>query len=165
MSSTESFGQKIEDELETTWNDVVSFLGAAESKTISFLQAVESGAAILLADIEEVGQWILGNIGTIQASVTALSGAAATIAPNNSSVSKLVADLQTGVNDAQVVAQTITSGSAANSSTLATDTATAVNGVNTLKALAATLAANLATLANQSSTATQAVSPPTPNEG
>jgi hypothetical protein len=137
-----------------------------EQKIAGYLSDFAAGGAILVTYAQEVAGAVLSKLSLINATAATLTTAAAAIAPGNTEVQKLSADLQNGINDAAAVAQGVVSSTApAGSSTVVTDTVTAINAASTLAGLAGTLSASLSQLAAASPTATQVTSAPTPNEG
>ena len=167
MTDTSSTGflATLEATIETDWAKVVSFLKVAEGDVISFLGKVASGAEILVEDIEAAAQYVIANLSTINATVATVASAANVIAPGNATVAKVVADLQTGVNDVGLLAQSLQTGNTTGDPAVVTTAVNAVAAVKQLGSLASTASGTLAQLANASTTATQSVSPPTPNEG
>lgn len=149
----------IEASLSADWQKAVSFFQVAEQGVATFLSKVATGAEILVEDIQAVAQYVTAHLGIINTTVSAISLAAQTIAPNNASVAKVISDLQTGTTDVANLAAAVTAGAApSGSSTVVQDAVTTVNAVKTLSSLASQASATLATLTASSPTATTAVS-------
>lgn len=152
--------------LEADEQKAVAWVENAEQKMAQYLTAFAQGLQLALADAQAAASAVLSKLSLIQAAESTITAAIQTVAPNNATAQKLSADIQAGVNDAAALAQGVVSSTApAGSSTVVTDTVTAINAAGTLAGLAGTLSATLSQLATQSPTATQTTSAPTPNEG
>ena len=147
------------------WAKIVSFFTAAEGDIGSFLTDVATGAEIVIEDIESVGEYVAAHLGIITSTIATVGTLANTVAPNNVSVQKVMADLQTGANDVAALSNSLTSGASANDPAVVTTAVTAINAVKTLSGLASQAGATLSQLAGATPAATQSVSPPTPNQG
>lgn len=147
------------------WQDVQSFFQAGEQFAMKFLADVANGAQILVSDIESVAQYVEGHAGLLTATVDAVATAATSIAPGNTTVQQVVADLQKGVSDAASLASAIRSGNTAGADGIVTTAVTAINAVKTVQQTAAQASAALASLAAGSPSATSTTSAPSPSSG
>lgn len=150
----------IESALSADWQKAVAFFQGAEANIATFLSKVASGAEILIADVEEAAQYVIGHLSVINATVAGVSAAVAAVAPGNPIAQKVVTDLQTAASDTAQLAQGIVAGQSSAQSVTAT--LTAINSVQQLAGLAASASASISQLTSASPTATQVVSPPTP---
>lgn len=148
----------------TVWSDVVAFFQTAEADVAKFLGDVASGAEILIEDIEDVAAYVEAHLGIITSTITTLGTLAATVAPNNTTVTKVLTDLQTAATDTAALSTSLTSGTAS-SIPQVTTAVTAINSVNTLASLAAQASTALGQIVAASPSATQVVSPASPPAG
>lgn len=151
--------------LSADWQKAVAIFQDGEQAFTIFLSKAASGAEIFIEDIEEIGQWTEAHLGVITTTISALSAAAAVVAPGNATVTKVIADLQISANDVAQLSSSLASGSTAGDAPAVTTAVTTIGAVQTLAQLAAQAGASLATLTNAAPTATTTVSPPTSAEG
>lgn len=165
MSSTDTSPnliQQIENALSKDWANAGSLFQKAEQFAADFLGKVAQGAEIIIADIESAAGYVAGNLTVINAGINSAASLAGVIAPNNTTVQKAVADLQTAAQDVADLHKALTSGSASSDPAIVTSAVTAINAVNQLSTLATSVSQSLGILAANSPSATQAVSTPTP---
>lgn len=156
--STDIF-QQIQSALSADWAKVSVVFQEAEKFAADFLGKVASGAEIIVADIENAASYIAGNLTVINAGITSAASLANVIAPNNTTVQKAVADLQTAAQDVADLHTSLTTGQTAGNPDVVNQAVTAINAVNQLSTLATSVSQSLGTLASNSSTATQTVTP------
>lgn len=154
--------QQIEAALSADWANIVAFFKQAEADLADFLTAVATGAPVVIADVQSAANAVAGKVSVINAAVAAASTLAATVAPNNTTVQKLLNDVNAGVADAAALSNALQNGTSTSDPTIVTQAVTAINAVNTLSQLASVAAAALTTAVAASPTATQAVSPTPP---
>ena len=160
--ATSNILKQIENALSSDWAKVSSVFQEAEQFAADFLGKVASGAEILIADIESAASYIAGNLTVINAGITSAASLANVIAPNNATVQKAVADLQTTAQDVADLHTALTTGSSSGDPAIVTSAVTAINAVNQLSTLATSVSQSLGTLAANSPTATQAVTAAAP---
>ena len=154
--------QQIENALSSDWAKVTTVFQEAETAAADFLGKVASGAEIVIADILKAADYVAGNLSVINAGITAGASLANAVAPNNATVQKAVADLQTAAQDVADLHSSMTTGVTTGDPAVVTQAVTAINAVNQLSTLATSVSQSLGTLAANSSTATQAVTPASP---
>lgn len=164
-TTTPNIFEQIAATLEADAQLAVTWFQEGEQELGAFLSKVASGAQIVIADIEAVGQYIAAHLGVITSGIASLSTVAAAVAPNNVSVQKVLADLNTGAQDVAALSSALSSGSTAGDSTVVTTAVTAINAVKQLSGLVAQAGTTLTTLTANSATATQALSQTTAGEG
>lgn len=168
MSSTETAPnvfQQIESTLSADWQKAVSFLQQAAQFFATFLGNVAAGLPVLVADVEGVAAGVAGKLSTINASLGVASDLASKVAPNDTSVQKLLSDIGQGAQDLADVHVALTTGITAGDPQVVTTAVSAINAASDLERLLNSAHAVLGSIAGASPTATQAVSPPTPQAG
>ena len=148
---------QIEATLSADWQNAANFLSEAEAFFGTFLTRVAAGAEVLIADIEQAGQYVAGHLTVINTSIQAMSSLVTTVAPGNVTAQKVIDDLNTGAQDVAALSNALTSGSAASDPAIVTSAVTAIGAVKQLAQIANNAGSMLTGLANSSPTATQAV--------
>jgi hypothetical protein len=156
---------QIEATLSADWANAVTFFQQGETAVGAFLSKVAAGAEVVIADIEAVGQYVAAHLGLITTGISALSTVAATVAPNNVTVAKAIADLSTSANDVAALSTALSTGSSAGDPAAVTTAVTAINAVKQLSGLVSQAGTTLTTLTANAPNATQTVSPATPAQG
>jgi hypothetical protein len=164
--ATPNLFQKIGAALSSDWSKFVAFLEQAEQNAGTFMTDVANGVEIGLERLQQAASYINGKAAAITAGATALSNAVAQIpgASSDSSVQKLLADINVGVNDAVAAAADMTNGTTApNDPTIVTKAVQTIGAVQQLQVLLGTAGAAVSALTNNSSTATSAVTAASPS--
>ena len=165
-TTTPTVIQEIEAALEADWAKIVAFFNQEEQKLATFLTNVAQGAQILETDIQSVMQTVLGKLSTINGIISAAAGAAAAIAPGESKVIAGLVSAATGaLSEVGTVATSIANGTPpSGQNAVVSDTVAVINALPTVATLAQQLSQQVSQLVQASPTATQTISPPTPNE-
>jgi len=163
-TSLQTFFADLEAKLSADAQKAVAFLKQLAQAEASILAKAGSGLPIIISEFETLLQSINTKLPVINASIGAVKAEAATAAPNNTALQKLISDVEQGVNDAAEVSTALSSGSAAGDNTVVTTAVATVTAVNSLAALASQASAMLGQASVDSPNATQAVSPASPPE-
>jgi hypothetical protein len=163
VTATNSALQSFESVIAADFAGAVSFFQTAFQDVGAFLSKVASGAEVVITDIESMASYIGAHLGVIQASIASFGALAGVVAPGNATVSKVIADLNTGAADVAALSNALSNGSSASDPTVVTSTVTAIHAVQQLSQIVSNAGATLTAMAMNSPTATQAITAASPS--